>query len=356
MFVIILFSCSSKNYILVGTYTTNNNDGIYVYNLHKKTGALTPVSHTQNVQDPSYLTLSKDKKYLYAVNELPKDSGGISSFSFNKNTGKLFPINTIFSNKNLAPCYIVLDKTNKFALIANYVSGNLCVYPIAFNGAVLEAVQNIDLPRESNKEPHAHQTVFSNDNKTLYVTDLGSDKLYQYIFNAHTDMPVSTLVKTYQLFNGSGPRHLVLNKTGNFLYLLNEWAGNIFAFENINDSLVLKQEISSTNIIDPQNKNKGSAAIKISPDGKFLYSSNRGITNTISIFKIEKNGLLTRLGEQKTDSHPRDFLIDKSGKYLLVASRDDNSIKTYIRNKETGLLTYSGLNTHVSMPVMLLEY
>lgn len=350
---LIFVSCSPNNYVFVGTYTKQQSNGIYVYQFDQKAGGLTPVSHTNQVNDPSYLALSKNKKYLYAVNE---GNGTVASFSFDKKKGQLHLLNRQ-SSEGGAPCYVAVDNSGKFLTIANYSGGNFVVYPIGRDGKILPAVQNIRLIAKSNtKKSNAHTTVFSPDNKFLYVTDLGADKLYQYKFSAMDSQPVDTKPAVYTLPEGYGPRHIAINKKDDRVYLLNEWEGNISVFRKAGGMLQHTQDIVSTSLAAPGNKNKGSAAIKISPDGKFIYASNRVATDNIAIFKINADGSLTRVGEQKTGGHPRDFMINKSGNYLLAASRDDNAVRIYSIDKITGLLTDTGREIKVSMPVMLLEY
>lgn len=355
-FTLLLSACSSKSYLFVGTYTQEDKSGIHTYQFNESNGVLQHLSKTENIANPSYLAFSKNKKFIYSVNEDAPQTGGVSAFSINTKTGALQLINQQNTANALAPCYISIDGSGKYAAVANYVSGNFHIYPLNADGTVQPAIQAIQLEKETQEKSHAHQTIFSADNRFLFVTDLGTNTLYQFTFDAASPEPVLSNPKIYKVPAGYGPRHLVISPNNKHLYLLNEWEGNIFVYNIHNDILSFVQEIASATIVNPDNKNKGSAAIKISPDGKFLYASNRGITNNIAIYKIEKDGTLNRVGEQKTDNHPRDFIITKSGKYLLVAARDSNSIKTYLRDKQTGLLTYTGLETKLSMPVMLLEY
>lgn len=352
-YCILLASCNAKNYVLVGSYTNNNSNGISVYGFDKKNGILMPVSHTENINDPSYLAISKNKKNIYAVNE---GKGTVSAFSFNKKSGTLHLLNRQTS-EGAAPCYVSIDASGKFLAIANYTGGNFVVFPLNNKGEILPSVQNIPLSSTgTGKSSHAHAVVFSADNKYLFVTDLGNNKLYQYRFSSTNTLPVQENPRIYSLPESYGPRHIAIDNRNNILYVLNEWEGNISVFKKENDLYKNVQNIVSANVSAPDNKNKGSAAIKISPDGNFLYTSNRGVANNIAIFKVNKDGSLTKTGEQNTGRHPRDFMIDRSGNFLLVAARDDNTITIYKRSSATGMLTATTRKTTVSMPVMLLEY
>lgn len=351
---ILVASSARAQYIFVGTYTKEDKSGVYVYKFDEATCSLSFVSKTQNIPDPSYLALSTDKKFLYAVNELSNSDGGVTAFSFDNEKGTLQLINKQITANAIAPCHLSIDGSGKFIAVANYGSGNFHIYPLQRNGSVMSAKQSINL--SVNKKSNAHQTYFARDNRFLFVTDLGENKICQYHFDASKDKPVTSLFKTYHVPKDYGPRHLAVTPNNKFLYVLNEWKGNIFAYRFHEDTLQFFQEIISTDVQDSTTDNKGSAAIKISPDGKFVYASNRGNTNNISIFKIKNNGQLKRIGEQKTDTHPRDFLITRSGKYILVAARDSNTIKVYKRNSKTGLLTYTGKQVALSKPVMLLEH
>lgn len=346
---------TEQSYILVGSYTDEvHTDGIYTLSFNPQNGALKRVGNTQNVRNPSYLAWSKNRDFLYAVNENSSQNDEVSAFRFDKRNGSLSFINRQPVNGSAA-CYVAVDHSGRHLAVANYSSGNVSLYDLEAQGGISPPRQSLTLPN-LGRQPHAHTTVFGPRNDLMLVTDLGNDRIYQYRFDAGAMQPLQADPRVYRLGEGEGPRHLVFSQDDRFVYVLNEWAGNIAVFHFENNTLVHKQTVVSTDILPPGERNKGSAAIKISPDGRHLYASNRGSTNNIAIFKIAADGLLSKVGEQATDAHPRDFLIDKSGRWLLVASRDGNSVKVYRVNTHTGLLADAGQSVSLPKPVMLLAY
>lgn len=367
--VTVLYSCKSAKtnnkdhlFALVGTYTAGDSShGIYVYDFDQEKGTLKEVSHTDSSFNPSYLALAKDEKYLYAVNENTDTTtkGMVSAFSFNKDNGSLGFLNEVPSNGD-APCFVAIDRNGKNVAVANYNGADFSVYKTDTSGRLLPASQIIthtgtSTNKKIQTQSHVHSTFFSPDGNYLFVCDLGNDTLYQYPFDASAAKPVDPLhVRTYKVPGGFGPRHLAFTPNGKFAYLLNELDAKIIAYRLNNDSLASLQTVVSTNVEDTANADKGSAAIRITPDGKFLYASNRGNANDIAIFRIGTDGTLSAVAHMKTDKHPRDFNISPNGKYLIVASRDDNSVKVYVIDQQTGLLTYNGQSISIPKPVVVI--
>lgn len=365
----VLYSCKSAKtnhedhlFALVGTYTAGDSShGIYVYDFDEENGTLKEITHTDSSYNPSYLALTKDEKYLYAVNENTDTTtkGMVSAFTFNKENGSLGFLNEVPSNGD-APCFVSVDKSGKNVAVANYNGADFSVYKTDTSGRLLPASQIIahagtSANKKIQTQSHVHSTFFSPDEKYLFVCDLGNDTLYQYPFDATAAKPVDELhVRTYKVPGGFGPRHLAFTPDGKFAYLLNELDAKIIAYQLNNDSLTSLQTVVSTNIEDTADGDKGAAAIRISPDGKFLYTSNRGNANDIAIFRIGTDGTLTAIAHMKTDKHPRDFNISPNGKYLIVTSRDNNSIKVYTIDQQTGLLTYNGQSVNIPKPVSVI--
>jgi 6-phosphogluconolactonase len=343
---------ASDPYLLVGTYTSGKSDGIYVYHFNTKTGDFALVSHIKS-SNPSYLTVSPNEKFVYAVNEnIP---GGISAYAFDKSNGQLQFLDSQ-SSKGANPCYVSEDKTGKWVMVGNYSSGTIGVFPVLKNGALDSAHQVIEhsgysVNTERQEGPHVHSTVFSPDNHFLFVADLGIDKEMIYGFDEKTGM-LSTPEAGYENTEpGSGPRHLIFHPNKKFAYLVQELSGNISVYRYENGELDLVQDMSA---VPPDYMGAmGSADIHISPDGNFLYASNRAESNTIGIFSIDKKtGMLGYVGHQSTlGKTPRNFNFDPTGNFLLVANQNSDEIVIFRVDKKTGLLTDTKKRIAVGKPV-----
>jgi 6-phosphogluconolactonase len=340
--------------LIVGTYTTNcESDGIYIYSFDTKTGDFVFKKATSKTINPSYLSVSSNSAFIYAVNE-NGDESAVTAFSFNNDNKTIKLINTQDA-KGVSPCYIVNDGVN--ILTANYSSGNLTVFAMNSDGSISEATQIIQHKGKSinqNRQtgPHAHMVTFTPDHKFVLANDLGTDKIYIYEYKPRSRGEILKLKDTVNVTAGSGPRHSVFSKNGKHLYLLQELTGTITSYNYKNGNLKIKQEVS---VVDPKFAGEiGAADIHISPDGKFLYATNRGTANTISIFKILTDGSLAIVEHTSTlGQKPRNFTIDPTGNFLLVAHQDSNDIIIFKRDLKTGKLTDTGKKIEVCSPVCL---
>ncbi len=360
-FSFLLFSagCFAQDfYLFVGTYTTGKSEGIYVFRFNAASGKLTPVSTIQS-KNPSYLAVSPNGKYLYAVNENGgTKSGGVSAFSFNKATGKLHFLNSK-SSGGADPCYVSLNKTGKWAVIANYSGGNLSALRIKADGSLdtlsqlIQHAGNSVNPQRQEKA-HVHSVVFSPDEHFLLSADLGMDRESIYRFEPEKHQPLSDARDSFvNTLPGTGPRHLVFHPRRPYAYLIEELTGTIDAFHYSDGRLINFQHISTHP--DDYNGEKGSADIHISPNGNFLYASNRGDANNIAIYAIDStSGKLILKGFQSTlGATPRNFMIDPSGHYLLAANQKTGNIVIFKINRQTGLLQPTGNQVEVPNPVCL---
>lgn len=349
----------STPYLLVGTYTSGKSEGIYVYNFDSKT-ADTKLVSTVKSSNPSFLAVSPDQKTVYAVNENADTvgsniGGGVSAFSFDKKSGKLTMINQRFSGGK-HPCYVTVDKSGKWVLAGNYNSGSIAIFSVSKNGGLgtitqLKKHKGSGPNKDRQEAPHVHQTLLSADNKFLFTPDLGLDKVFQYQFNAVKGKIKPAAVPFVKSEPGSGPRHLAFDPTNSYAYLNEELTGTVVAYKYSNGSLTNIQRISG---LQPDFKGFISGAdIHVSPNGKFVYSSNRGESNSISIFSIDKKtGLLTLIGEQSVlGKTPRNFNFDPTGNFLLAANQESDNIVIFSVNQETGLLTDTGKRIEVPNPV-----
>jgi 6-phosphogluconolactonase len=248
-FLFLFLSCSAqKYYLFVGTYTNTDSKGIYIYDFDSQTGKATWVSNTDSVTNPSYLTISKNQKYVYAVNETNGlNPGRVTAYSFDKKRGTLHFLNTTASGGD-DPCYISTTSNNKWLAVANYTSGTATVFPVNKNGTVAPYSQIIyDSVYNNSGEivsAHVHETVFSPDEKFLLTPDLGLDEVITYRFDGAIKQP---LILSSDAFTksgkGSGPRHLVFSLDKKFVYLLHEMGGTVTAYHYNDGKLSQIQDI-----------------------------------------------------------------------------------------------------------------
>ena len=355
-------SSKDKNYnLLIGTYTQpGKSDGIYVYKFNVETGESSYRSEVSGIKNPTYLTVSKDKKHVYSVNEIGNGNGGASSFSFDPASGKIDFINHQVSGGN-GPCYISVDDQNKFVFVANYGGGSLGAIPINQDGSLGLAIQSIRHGGGSNiarsqDRPHVHSTVLSPDGRFLFASDLGTDKVNIYKVDYDKPNPLTSGNPEYTSVEaGSGPRHFVFHPNGKFAYLIQEIAGSVDVFDYNDGKLIEKQSVTLTSSkFNSKDGTPDSADIHISPDGKFLYGSLRSNINELVIFAIGVDGKLDFIGRQSTlGKNPRNFAIDPTGNFLLVGNSGDDEIVIFKRDKKTGLLKDSGKRIQVGAPVCL---
>jgi 6-phosphogluconolactonase len=359
-FVAMLASCSNEQhyYLFVGTYTNTSSKGIYVYDFNAATGDATLVSNTDSVTNPSWVSVSGDRKFVYAVNETNgANPGRVSAYSFDRANGTLKFINTTASGGD-DPCYLATTSDNKWLTVANYSSGTAAVIPINEDGSLKPYSQLIHdtIYRDSGSTatPHVHETVFSPDEKYLVTPDLGLDKLIIYRFDKTKDQPLTLSTPSFvESKKGSGPRHMVFSPNKKFAYLMHELSGTVTTYQYADGKFTEIQDLPT--FPEGTTGRKDGAEINISPDGKFLYTSDRADLNIITVFSIDATtGKLAFKGTQSSlGQHPRHFMIDPGGNFLLAANQDSESIIIFKRDKETGMLSETGKTIHVPRPVCL---
>jgi 6-phosphogluconolactonase len=353
--------------MIVGTYTGGKSEGIYVYRFDTKTGEASPVSVAKTV-NPSYLVVSSDRRHVYSVNELPGDNGpasqrgGISAFGFDPASGQLTFLNKVSAEGN-DPCYLKISPDGKYLLTANYSvaadpGGSFAVFPLQADGQVGQAVLTVHHEgggpvkgRQDNS--HVHSTVFSPDGQYLFAQDLGADKLYSYRYTPDGSRGLfgPTEWRYTDVKAGSGPRHLVFGPDGQYAYLTSELAATVSTFRYHDGKLTLLQVSPLT---EPGFKGQvGAAAIHLSPDGRFLYATNRGDANEIVIFAVDPaNGHLKLVGRQSSlGKSPREFAIDPTGNWLIVGNQNSDTAFVFRRDQQTGLLEANPKRIEIGSPV-----
>ena len=338
--------------LVIGTYTApGKSEGIYVYDFNTATADLNQVSVQKNVINPSFLALTADKKFIYAVNE-DADKSTVSAFSFDAATGKLGFLNKQ-NSEGADPCYLIAD--DKHVITANYSGGSIAVFERDRSGALTPAKQVIQhtgssIDKSRQESAHVHMVRFTPDRKYIVCNDLGEDKVNLYAYDKDAEENVLTLKDSISVKPGSGPRHIVFGKSGKYAYLIQEMHGDITAFSYNEGTL---NKIQETSMVDKNFKGEnGGSDIQISADGKFLYAANRGTANTITTFAIGKDGKLTKKGQVNTNGkNPRAFTIDPSGNWLLVGHQNTNDIVIFKRNQITGEIKDTGKKIEIGAPV-----
>jgi 6-phosphogluconolactonase (cycloisomerase 2 family) len=338
--------------LLVGTYTSGASKGIYTFRFNMETGENVPLAETE-VSNPSYLTLSADGKFVYAVSEHSDEHAAVSAYTLDKEKGTLHLLNSQ-PTEGGDPCYVITAGKN--VITANYTGGSISVLPLQEDGSLLPVSSlipftSLELDESRQASPHLHCVHLTPEGRYLFAIDLGTDKIYKFVINPQADANTPFLTTgepdAFPLPAGTGPRHITFAPNGQYAYLINELSGQVTAFTYINGTLNDIQSIAADTL-----NAQGSADIHISSDGKFLYASNRLKADGIAIFEIDKaTGTLTKAGYQLTGIHPRNFIITPNDKFLLVACRDSNVIQIYERNKKTGSLTDSKKDIKLDAPV-----
>src|SRR5216683_197594 len=298
-------SANRKYLVFVGTYTTKTESrGIYGYEFDADTGRLTPKGVAAETRDPSWVAVHPSGKYVYAANEAGKAST-VSAFAVDARSGKLTLLNQIPSLGE-DPCYLSFDKTGKYLLVANYSSGTIAVFPILLDGRLGEHTalvkdQGATGPNKERQEaPHAHWIEASLDDRSVYVADLGLDRVLRYGFDATngtlSTAPVesnwshSVLDRSAKLARGMGPRHAAFSRNGVDMYVLGELQSTVTAFHMIGPDDSVPTAFQRISALPKGFSGRNEAAeIALHPSGKFLYTSNRG-NDTIAVFNVQQRG------------------------------------------------------------------
>ncbi len=350
--IIIVFTClqlhAQKTYAFFGSYNWDKDtEGIYVYELDTVKGNLSKVTSYKGISNPSYLTLSSDGKYLFACTESKTPNGGsVSSFEFNPEKKSL----TFISKQKSGgenPVYLMAHQNGKWLVNGNYTQGSVSVYPISESGKIEPYVQNIKYSEGSvnpdrQERSHIHSTVFSPNYDYIFLPDLGADKIRTYQFESETQQPLQEAeIPFTKTAPGSGPRHFTFHPNGKFAYSIEEIGGAVSVYSYESGKLNNLQRINTHS--EKYKDDFESSDVHISPDGKFLYASNRGNENNIAIFSIQNDGTLKIVDYQSVKGkHPRTFTLDPSGKFLITANTVSSNVTVFKRNTETGLLKKVG--------------
>ncbi len=343
--------------LLVGTFTSEGAEGMYLCNFNDAGGTISLEKTFKAVDDPSFFKFSPDKNYLYVVTratEVVEESGGfISAYKVGEN-GNLHFLNKQVSNGK-DPCHVDVSGDGKFVAIAAYGGGTVSLYPVAGDGSLKPAKSVIEnrgsgFDKSRQSSPHAHSVKFSPFSNQVFNADLGTDQLNIFILDGNK------LRKNAQEFvklaPGSGPRHFDFHPNGKVIYVINELNSTVTACRIENG---IWKEFQSVSALPPGFDGTSYCAdIHVSPDGRFLYGSNRG-HNSVAVFSIDsENQKLKQIATVSTNGNwPRNFVLSPDGKYLLVANERSNNITVFQINKNTGIPEFTGNEVEVPAPVCL---
>lgn len=343
-------------------YVGNYSNGIQAFRYDSQALALQPLGMVGEMQRPSFLTLHPNGRFLYAVSELGNDKGSqgyVYAFSIDKSTGKLNFLNRQTSGGGGA-CHLVVNKTGKFLIVANYGSGSIADFPLKDDGSLGELASKVQFEgsgpdAKRQKGPHAHEVVLSPDDRFLFVPDLGTDQVKIFRFEPSTGALTPNKPSSASVKPGAGPRHFALAPNGHFAYVLDEMGSSVTAFK-LDASAGALSEIEAVSTLPEDNTTvNNSAELQIDSTGSFLYASNRG-HNSIAVFAIDRqSGKLHRIQLVPSGgATPRNFVIDPSGKHIMAANQDSNNIVLFDRDVKTGKLTSTGKSVTSPSPVCLL--
>ena len=348
--------------VYVGTNVASEQENsIFQYRLSRTTGALTPVAAYKGGASPTYLAMTDARRFLYAVSETNTfrgaPGGGVSAFAVDPRTGALALLNQQPST-GASPCYVSLDRSGKVALVANYLGGNVALLPLAADGH-LAAPAATDQhegrgPHKNQNGPHAHCLIPDPANTYAFAVDLGTDQVVGYRLNAALGQLTRLPTPAFTATPGAGPRHLVFHPNGRQAYLINELNSTLTVlaydaaagkFRELQTLTTLPSGFTGTN---------SCADVHVSPDGLFLYASNRG-HNSIAVYAIDtSNGTLAPIQHESTQGQtPRNFALTPSGRLLLVANQNSNTVVTFRVNPQSGLLVPTGQTLEVPSPMFV---
>jgi len=366
-------SPNQKLLVFTGTYTDKTGSkGIYAFTFDPSSGKLTPRGLAVETSNPSWLVIHPNGKWAYAANESGKQST-ISAFSVDAKSAKLTLLNQLPALGE-DPCYLSFDKTGKYLFVANYTSGNVVIFPILPDGNLDAATANVKDqgtlgPNKDRQEaPHAHWIEASRGGESVYVADLGLDRVLRYEFD-ETRGTLSTVPMrnggtlalvdlSVKLAPGTGPRHVTFSPDGLHMYVLGELKSTVTAFVGPGFEAPVSPSFQEISPLPKGFSGRNDAAeIAMHPSGKFLYTSNRG-TDTIAIFRVNhKDGWLNLAANVPTGGkEPRHFAIDPTGQFLLAENQNSNSIVVFRINPETGALSQASTTEGVPSPVCLVFY
>ncbi len=337
-------SAPKSYFLLAGTYGPADSNSIFVYRFNPSSGAARWVGAVKGIENPSFISFSPDDRFLYAVSETHGGRGGsVFSYSFNRNTGALRVLNSQLSQGD-DPCNITTDQTGKWLFVANYTSGSFTLFPLGKDGRIGQATRKIqdhghgyDPLRQEG--PHVHCVLVAPNDRDVFVSDLGLDRLFTYELDPSTGHLAPGNPPYVSVVAARGPRIPIFSNDHRWIYLIQEMGGTITQFDYHPGKLTTRSTVST--IPAGYSGTFTAADLHCSPDGKFLYASNRDALNDLVWFRIDpKDGHLSFAGSTSSlGKTPRYFLITPDGRFVLVGHQNSGDIVVFRRDAQSGNLT-----------------
>jgi 6-phosphogluconolactonase len=349
---------ADESIVFISSFASGEKGGIHAFQFNTESGSLKPLHRTADVQHPFFLAISPDKRSLYAIHA--EKFGGaedefVAAYVIEGPTAQLKRINEQ-SARGSASCYLDVDATGKTVLVANYSSGSVAALPVGQDGRLGEAASFVQhtgsgADPQRQKGPNAHSFVVSPDNRFALAADLGIDKIMIYRLDAATAKLTANETQPFAtLTPGSGPRHLAFHPNGKRLYAINELKNTVTVFDYGAESGTLKEQQTISTLPGDFTGKSYTADLKITPDGKFLYGTNRG-HDSIARYRIADDGTLALLGiEPSLGKGPQNLLITPEGRWLLCANMPGNSVVVFKIDPQTGAIKATGEPVSMPMP------
>jgi 6-phosphogluconolactonase len=335
--------------VFITAFAPDERGSIHAYAFSTADGKLKPLRSTAGAENPFFLALSPDRKYLYATHAKQfgsKENEQVAAYEILGRTGELKLLNRQ-SAEGTAACYVDVDKTGKALLVANYSSGSVAALPIKADGSLGEPASFIQhrgasVNPQRQKEPHAHCIVVSPNNKHAFAADLGTDQIFCYKLDPATAKLTPNTPPFARSPAGAGPRHLTFHPNGKHLYAINELLNSVTVFDYDADTGSLSEKQTISTLPDGYKDTSYCADVKITPDGRYLYGTNRG-HDSIAAYKIGEDGRLTRIAiESSLGKGPQNLAITPDGQWLLCANMPGNNVAVFRIDSKSGRLLPAG--------------
>ena len=343
--------------VFISAFAPGTNGAILAFQLNPTTGVLKPLHRTEGVENPFFMVVSRDQKFLYSIHA--KSFGGkepehVAAYAIEGRTGRLKLLNRQ-STRGTASCYLDVDATGKTVLVANYTTGNVASFPVQADGSLGESASffqhsgsSVDLPRQ--KGPNAHSFVVSPDNRFAFAADLGIDKIMSYRLDATTAKLTPNEPAFAKAPPGAGPRHLIFHPNGKHVYVINELKNSVTMFDYVTTTGTLTERQTISTLPTDFSGKSYCADLKITPDGRFLYGTNRG-HDSIACYRLADDGRLALLSiEPSLGKGPQNLALAANGKLLLCANMPGKNLAVFRIDAQTGALKSVGEPVAVNSP------